>query len=258
VSSQKRKSIKMAAAKKATAKTLHIPKQRIEKITIYVGGDNLCVHRFGFKARQEILDKQLGKARRKKEVRNPHAEYIASKYVDTTNFWDGVPCAAFRRGIIDAASFVEGVTKVHLRGAVFIDPEGRDADDLNIIPIRASSEVMRQDVVRLPNNSADLRFRAYYVNWAVKLNIRLDPDIITPEQLHHLVERSGFSIGLCEARPQKSGEWGQYGIVTQEHYEGLPTCRTSPDDLEATKRALETDFGYEEVKPGDDNDEVAA
>jgi hypothetical protein len=229
----------MAAAKKATAKTLVIPKQRIERMQIYVGGENLCVHRFGFKARQEILDKQLGKARRKKEVRDPHAEYIASKYVDTKAFWDGVPCAAFRRGIIDAASFVEGVTKVHLRGAVFVDAEGKDDDGLNIIPIRSETEEMREDVVRLPNNSADLRFRAYYVNWAVKLNVRLDPDIITPEQLHHLVERSGFSIGLCEARPQKSGEWGQYSIITKEDYEKLPPRFTDQEDLKNAKRRFE-------------------
>lgn len=216
----------MAARKKATAQTLVIPKQRIEEITIYVGGENLCVHRFGFKARQEILDRQQGRAMTKKEARNPYAEYLQSKYVERTKGWDGVPCAAFRRGIIDAASFVEGVTKVHLRGAVFVDREGVDFDGLNIIPIRAESEEMRQDVVRLPNNSADLRYRAYYLNWAVKLPVRLDPDIITAEQLHHLVERSGFSIGLCEARPQKSGEWGQYEIITEQQYNKLKPIKT--------------------------------
>lgn len=229
----------MAMGKK-NSKTLQIPKQIIERFNVFVGGEFLCVHRFGHKARQEILGRQTGKAKNRREIRDPHYEYLASKYIEQTHLWDGAPCAAFRRGIIDAASFVEGVTKVHLRGAVFIDKEGLDADGLNILPIHAQSESMREDVVRLTNGNADLRFRACYTNWAVKLPVRLDPNIITPEQLHHLVERSGFSIGLCEARPQKSGEWGQYTIITEEEYNALPLCKTDPKDFESlTKRETE-------------------
>lgn len=220
--------------KKATAATLTIPPQRIEKIDIYIGGPQLCVHRFSTKARREILDRQTQRAKTKKEVRNPHAEYLHSKYVNIikgTKGWDGAPCAAFRRAIIDAASFVEGVTKVHLRGAVFIEREGIDQDNLNIVPIHAEKEYMREDVVRLPNGSADLRYRAFYENWGVKLKVRLDPDILSAEQLHHLVQRAGFSIGLCEARPQKSGEWGQWEIIDKKTYDKLPLIETDVKDI---------------------------
>jgi hypothetical protein len=230
------------AARKRSAQTLVIPPQRVERIPIIIGGaDMLVTHRFSQKARQEIRDKQAQKAQTKKQARNPHAEYIESKYIDQDKYWDGLPCAAIRRAIIDAASFVDGVTKVHLRGAVFIEAQGKDMDLLNIIPIHAQREEMREDVVRLPTGSADLRYRAAYYNWGCKFTVKLDPDILNPEQLMHLVQRAGFSIGLCEARPQKSGDWGQFDIITEAQFRKLKPMKTPKADVQSAMRALRRD-----------------
>lgn len=227
------------AARKKSAQALVIPAQRIERIPIIIGGEDMLVtHRFSQKARQEIREKQIGKARQRKGARNAHAEYIESKYIDNTRYWDGIPCAAIRRAIIDAASFVDGVTKVHLRGAVFVEAQGKDHDLLNIIPIHAQREEMREDVVRLPTGSADLRYRAAYYNWGAKFVLKVDPDIINPEQVHHLISRAGFSIGLCEARPQKSGDWGQFDIISEAQFKKLKPMKTSKADVQSALRAM--------------------
>ena len=229
----------MAAAKKKMTE-LVIPKQKIITFPVYIGGELLVVHQFSEKARREIRDKQGQKARSAKGVRDPHTEFVGSKYVDAKKLWEGLPCAAVRRSIIDAASFVDGVTKVQLRGAVFVETEGRTLDGMNIFPVctQDGSGVFREDVVRLPTGSADLRYRCGYENWAAKLTLQVDPDILSAEQVHHLLERAGFSIGLCEARPQKSGDWGQFKLITEGEFKKYKPVKLTPKDFEVLKKQM--------------------
>jgi len=251
------------AAKKKTAVEIHIPKQRIERFDIWVGvigttgedtGSLLVVHQFSEKARSEIRDRQGQKAKGPRGVRLPHSEFVCSKYVDAKTLMEGLPCAAFRRAIIDAASFVSGVTKVELRGSVFVQADGRTLDGLNIVKVYTTTGTakFREDVVRLPTGSADLRYRSSYENWGAKLTLTIDPDIISAEQVHHLVERAGFSVGLCESRPQKSGEWGQFKLISEAQFKKLKPVTLTPKDF----KILQTQMSMRNF--GDDEDATAA
>lgn len=226
---------------KSKATELVIPKQKIITFPVYIGGELLVVHQFSEKARRELRDKHGQKAKGPKGIRETHAEFVGSKYVDASKLWEGLPCAAVRRSIIDAASFVDGVTKVHLRGAVFVKSEGRTLDRMNIFPIHTldGSGAFREDVVRLPNGAADLRYRCGYEDWAAKLTLEIDPDILSAEQVHHLLERAGFSIGLCESRPQKSGEWGQFKLISEGDFKKYKPCKLAPKDFEVLKKQMD-------------------
>jgi len=236
----------MAMRKKTQAASeLVIPPQKKLQFEVFIGGEDISggmvvVHQFSEKARAEIRDKQLQHAKPARGPRIPMDEYVCSKYVDETGLWEGLPCAGFRRAIIDAASYVAGITKVSLRGSVFIKAEGHTLDGLNILPILTASGKadFREDVVRLPTGSADLRYRSSYTNWGAKLVVVIDPDIISAEQVHHLIERAGFSVGICEARPQKSGEWGQFKLITEAQFKKLKPVKVTKQEFEVLRTQM--------------------
>ena len=71
---------------------------------------------------------------------------------------------------------------------------------------------MREDIVRLPNGSADLRFRGEMFPWSADLSIRYNAGIITPEQVINLVNLAGFHVGVGEWRPGSPKKTGSFGM----------------------------------------------
>lgn len=202
----------MPRGAKKEQKELVIPPQRIEVVKIVVGGPILVTHRFSEKSKREMLQRQQKGAQNKKEDRNPEQEYNAARYRDTKDR-DGARADAFKKAMINAASFIAGVTKVQIRGAVFIKAESYDEDGIGLVLLKYKKRFMREDPVRLPNGNADLRYRPCYVDWSAELVIEFDPDALSKEQVHHLVQRAGFAVGVHEHRPQKDGEWGRFEIL---------------------------------------------
>lgn len=172
---------------------------RIGIMTVRLVGDApLIVHNFDRKAQQEILDKQMGKAKQKKEAKKPAELFEASKY-KTADGKDGFPAANFKKAAVAAASFMDDMKKTLLRGAFYVEGD--------IVPLEAKKCVMRQDMVRIGgmNKTADVRFRAEYPEWAVSLRVRYNQQLLTPEVLINLFNIAGFSVGVGERRPQKEG-----------------------------------------------------
>jgi len=189
-------------------KAIKIPPLSIIKTTVRVRGiEPVITHRFSEKAKKQMLDKKQGRARAKKEACDPEAEFLAARYVNKDGK-DCLPSLAFKCAIVDAASFVEGVTKVAVRGAVFIPGE--------FVEIHYEERLMREDVVRVGMGAADLRYRPEYRNWYVDLPVHFTPNVISAEQLHHLIQLAGFSVGVCEWRPQRDGQFGRFEIVNMD------------------------------------------
>jgi hypothetical protein len=150
-----------------------------------------------------MRDKHQKKARSERGVRVPRDEYEAAKYRDKEGY-DAIPTLAFKCAIVDAASFVQGVTKVQLRGSVFIQGE--------FVRLKYTNEMMREDVVRVGMGAADLRYRPEYTQWYVALPVEFDADVISADQLYNLVQRAGFGVGVGEWRPQKNGQYGRFEV----------------------------------------------
>lgn len=206
--------------KKESPETVDIPAVEQKSVTFRLIGDSrLVVHQFSDTSKKAIRDKEAGKAKPKRGVRNPGKEFEEARY-RLPDGRDGVKARAVKKAMISACSFVSGVTKVQMRGAFFVN-RGED-----LIPIehartrRPLKPKMREDMVRVGGKGpgtgkADIRYRPDYgTSWALTVTITYDPTIVTMDQVVNLANRAGFSIGLCEERPEKDGEWGMFHVET--------------------------------------------
>lgn len=169
-----------------------------------VGDTPLIVHAWSEKAKKEMLDKQMGKARAKKEPKDPQRDYEDAFY----RLPDGTPAfpaIAFKAAAVGAARQVEGLKMTFLRGAFHTMGD--------LVAIEGEPR-MREDMVRLGgvSNPADLRYRPEFNPWAVALRIRLDARALTLEQLVHLFNQAGFSSGVGEWRPERNGNFGMFHV----------------------------------------------
>lgn len=193
---------------------IELPKLEVRTAKIKIVGDSPYVsHNWDEKSQKMMLDKQMGKAVGKKAPKDPFQDFAASlywmgevpkkitqKHIDKGKF--GIPAIAFKKAAVDGCSFVEGVTKVEARGAFFVV-----GDKVEII---GPPPKMRQDMVRVGMGTSDIRFRGEFFPWEVQLHIRYNNAVLSLEQIVHLFSVAGFSVGVGENRPQKSGQWGQF------------------------------------------------
>ncbi len=184
---------------------LELPPMDIRRATIEVVGDSLLVTQpFSEKAMRQILDAQTGVLKKKKEPKNPEADYEASKYLDEYGRCC-VRAIAFKAAAVDAAvQFDKSITKVFLRGVFHIPGE--------LLPIEGCEPRMRQDMVRVGMGTADIRFRAEFWPWSIKVPVRYNATNISLSTLVELFRMGGFSSGIGEYRPQRDGSWGMYSI----------------------------------------------
>lgn len=226
----------MATKPKATGiETFQIPAPNIQMMKVRIKGTSpLIFHKWDEKAIKMILDKQLKKAAKGREVRDPEKEYRNSFYFDK----DGniaIPTRNIKQAIVGSARFVPGVPMTILRGTIFVlgQKEREFAPVLvNNKPVKLTetdmseltgqgivgkdkandSVQMRQDMVTVGMGSADIRFRGQIDNWNADFLIQYDADALSAEQVLNLLQRAGFSQGLGEWRPEKNGDSGTFTV----------------------------------------------
>lgn len=193
-----------------------------------VGLTPLLVHNFGSKAIKQILDKQTGKAKPgPRALKDPFEDFKESLYVidhkkmpkkrlEPGQHWPfvknafGFPASGFKKAMVSACSFIEGVAKTWVRGLVHIHGD--------LLPVTYEKLVMRQDTVRVGpfgKKSADIRFRGEFHEWSVELRISYNRAAISPEQIAMLINNSGFAVGVGEWRPEKDGSSGTFAIESK-------------------------------------------
>ncbi len=182
-------------------------------------GSLLVIHAFAEKAKQEIRDKQKKKAKEAKAARDPHAEFLAARYVDEKGR-ECVPITAVKKSIICAATAFDDLTKVGLRQAVFVD--SADEPGATLLPIcrydgSPAVGVQREDAVTIGINTRGLAYRPAYEQWQFKVRIEFNSRIVSLEQLLALVDQAGWGVGICEGRPERSSAlgWGRFERWTE-------------------------------------------
>lgn len=174
------------------------------------GETPLITHNWSEKAKKEMRDKQMGVPRvGKKEPKKPEEDFRAARYLNSKGK-DCIHAGGLKNAIVDAASYTDGVTKVLLRGSLFVHAPGDKTEEL--IPIKCSDVQMREDMVRVGMGTADLRYRPQYNNWECEVAIEYDPTLIQPDSIINLLNRAGFSVGLHEWRPQRNGQFGRFSV----------------------------------------------
>jgi hypothetical protein len=199
-----------------------LPPLETRKIQVrLVGVTPLIVHRWSVKAREMMLNKQTKKAVNKKELRNPEADYRDSLYMES--FPDAkideslyqcersgnkilIPCfpsIGFKGAAVAACTSVSGVTKVAARQCFHIEGQ--------YIPIEGHHR-MREDMVRIGQGTADLRFRAEFPKWAVTLPLIYNINVLSKEQVVNLFNTAGFAVGIGEWRVECDGDYGRFQV----------------------------------------------
>lgn len=203
--------------KKTEDAIITIPAIDIRTFQLRLVGDSpLIVHAWSEKAKREMLEKQMKKATKGKEVRNPFKEFCDSLYwlsekpddptmEDVQNAKFGFPVVAFKSAAVDGG-YQSKVTsnKTTSRGAFHINGE--------FVEIEGEPE-MREDMVRIGMGTADLRYRAEFKQWSVVLDIRYNANAMSMEQIINLFNIGGFACGIGEWRPAKDGQYGMFHVA---------------------------------------------
>lgn len=230
------------ATKKATEEetmlAIEIPaiEQKVFNLTI-VGDSALIVHAWTEKAKKEILDKQMQKASKGKEKKNPIRDYVTSMYwIDdkgrqvappkvndfeseedevkeyariqeiVKNSTFGFPVSALKACALDSA-YQQGIIqkKTTAKGAFHIQGE--------FAKIEGTPEI-REDMVRVGgiSKTADIRYRGCFNDWKITMQIQYNPTVISASQITNMFNIGGFAGGIGEWRVSKNGEFGRFHI----------------------------------------------
>lgn len=156
-----------------------------------------------------MLEKQTKRAKGAKEARDPSAEVEAALY-RLPNGKYGMPASGLKNAAVSACRFLDGVPMSRAKGAFFVL---EDADGLVEIKTKKHSIDERMVAVGPFGRKVKMaRFRPRFDEWSCTFKVLFSPDLISAEQLLNLYERAGFSVGLCEFRPEKSGSMGMFRV----------------------------------------------
>ncbi len=206
---------KKKAGKKKEIEKLEIPAPDFRYIEVRIVGDSpLVQHKFSEKARKEIAFKQQQQRTQPRKARKPHDEYLAAMYVikgkpGSASATYGMPATAFKRAMIDSCRWIDGIAMTQARGAFHVNP-GQE-----LVAIKCCKPRMQEDVIRLPNGNADLRYRPYFDKWESTLLIKYNAGFIGMIELVNLLNVAGTSCGIGDRRPQQtSGDnHGMFHVV---------------------------------------------
>lgn len=195
----------MPASKPAEGLVVSIPALKVRRMEITLVGDSpLICHHWSDRAKSQILDKQMKRARAAKEAKDPERDYEDSLYRDASKSFV-FPAVAFKNAAVDACSHVSEITKVEARGAFHVIGEW--------VKINGKPSP-REDMVRVGMGSADIRYRGEFKKWAATITVRYNENVLSAEQIINLFNTAGFAIGIGNWRPQKNGSFGMFHVGT--------------------------------------------
>lgn len=151
----------------------------------------------------------MKKAKGAKEARDPAREVAAALY-RLPNGKYGVPASGVKNCAVSACRFLDSIKMTRAKGSFFVL---EDADGL--VELKTKKHLIDERMVSIGtfgNKVKMVRFRPRFDEWSITFKVVYDPDSISAEQLLNLYDRAGFSVGLCEFRPEKSGSYGMFHV----------------------------------------------
>jgi hypothetical protein len=196
---------------------IEIKKLNIKRAVVEIVGDSpLIVHAWSKKAKQEMLDKQMKKAKGPKVAKNPEQDYMDAFYrlpreKPGVLGKPGFPSIGFKAAAVSAAGrFADGMKMTEVRGCFHVEGE--------LVEIIGEPNP-REDMVRIGMGTADIRYRPEFKTWRCKIPIRYNADAISLDQIVNLFNMAGFGVGVGEWRPEKDGLYGMFHVANGEEPE---------------------------------------
>lgn len=200
------------------AKKVSLDKLEPRLITVrLIGISPLIIHAWSEKAKEMMRQKhQEGRKTRDRDLRNPEEEgKNACYWVDADKRTKpGVLAISLKCAVIEAAHNDFGIPKTLVRKALFVYPMGRDC----VIPLEPASGKgklnwqIEEDLVRVGQGKADLRYRPYFYDWSLTTQWELYTNYLLVPDFLKLLDWAGLGVGIHEWRPQLGGEFGRFRI----------------------------------------------
>lgn len=166
------------------------------------------VNNFTEKSKRQMEDKQIKTAKGARAPRDIQEEYEGAFY-RLPNGKYGMPAAGIKNAAVSACRFIEGVPMTKAKGSFFVK------DIANGLVEIKGEPTMDERIVRVGtfgNKKPMTRYRPRFDEWSCTFDVIYTPNILSAEQLMNLFETAGFSVGLCEYRPEKSGNMGMFHV----------------------------------------------
>jgi hypothetical protein len=187
---------------------------------VIVSDTPLITHAWSEKAKKLMLAKQTKEAQMAKEAKDPDSDYQQSLYIIEGGGY-GFPSVAIKSAMVTACTSVAGVTKVAARQAFRVVGEqalvkGAHPGLLmrqDLVRILGSEPQMREDMVRIGQGTADLRYRAQFLHWCMEIRLSYNKALLSDGQLVNLLNVSGFGVGIGEWRSEKDGQFGAFHVA---------------------------------------------
>ncbi len=164
----------------------------------------LIQHAWSKKGRDMLRMSAAERRKIPKTERNPEEEAKAATYFTSDGTY-AIPAMGVKSAMIAVAHKDLGFPKTVIRKAVRFHTSEE-------IPMEASDPLIREDIVRVGNQQADIRYRPEFRDWAAVIRISYDTEALNPQDLVNLVDRAGFAVGLGEWRPERDGEFGTFEV----------------------------------------------
>lgn len=205
---------------------IQIPPIDIRTMVIPLFSDSpLICHCWSEKARKEILDKQMKKAKTAKIAKDPDKDFLESLYwltpkpqklptvddMGVARF--GFPSVAFKSAAVSAAGDVDGAKMTAMRRRFHVTGE--------FVEIEGPPPTRREDMVRVGMGTADIRFRGMFPEWRCQIRLEYNASAISAEQVVNLFNLAGFGVGVGEWRPGRNGQFGRFHVGTDADLAGV-------------------------------------
>jgi hypothetical protein len=215
----------MAFGKKTDEIAVIKPANIVETTIAIRGTAPLVQHKFSEKAKTMMMEAMTKTAaeRKSKATRDPrdfNNEFEQSQHKSTEG-WVGIPCSAFRAAMIDACRTI-GLVMTRAKMSVFVLADGIDAaEGTPLVRIYSKKGPEKHTgLVRLETGVADVRVRPMWREWACKVRLQYDADMITGESVVNLLDRAGKQCGIGEGRAFSKNSvgqgWGSFEVVQDE------------------------------------------
>jgi len=203
--------LKMAIKKKETQ--IEIAKISTGTLKMHILGTSpLIMHRFAFKAWQELLfpSGRKNAAERAESLKHdPLNEFREAIYRNRDPSRPSavhIPAGSFSGAMASAALDIPGASKSQIMRLCTVSSQ---QIDLYGIPRMGMDMVRSSDMAKTP----DVRTRPYFPEWACEIEVQYVSSLIREGQVANLMAAAGSIIGIGDWRPQKGGAFGKFVVV---------------------------------------------
>lgn len=172
-----------------------------------VGETSLLQEKMSDRIREQLKNIVTGKGKEKNKNRDLDKE-VEEKIHRNSKGDVCFPTSGFKKAMVEAAPYLDGLDKKKAKGSFFILGE--------LAPIKYKKQVTNKAVGRDSgiNRAPREIWRPEFQDWSCVLTVKYNEQQITPAQIVELAKLAGFHIGVGSWTPQHSGQYGMFSVAS--------------------------------------------